>query len=298
MTRPTRARRPRGSPSRSRARASLGRYWSTIECTTTVAMPGQREGEAIGDPRVGVGSIDRGGHPPRHLDGRLEAGEALHLVGPHVRHQGEAALGRGGVERVAVAPAALGHLEPGREVGRVALPHPGEAHRAVRVAAHHPPGVVGEVVPAQVQPGAGADLEDPQRERGAMGDRRRTRPPARPSGPPRWSARRPRCSSAISASCSSTVARNVAARSGPSRAARRRVVGGERRRPALEHDPVDRTEEAQRQRGAERDPRRGRRGAEPTRRRPAGRRPPRRARGRTAATPTARRPPPGTRRRR
>ena len=140
----------------------------------------------------------------------------------------------------------------GREVGRVALPHAGEAHRAVRVAAHHPPGVVGEVVPPQVQAGAGADLEDPQRQGGAMRDRRRSRPPAPPTDPPRWSARRPRCSSAISASCSSTVARNVAPSVGAFGAAGRRVVGGEGRRPPLEHDPVHGAEEPQRERGAER----------------------------------------------
>ena len=184
------------------------------------------------------------------------------------------------------------------QVGRVALPHAGEAHRAVGVAAHHPPGVVGEVVPAQVQAGAGADLEDAQRQGGAVGDRRRSRRPARPSDPPRWSARRPRCSRAISASCSSTVARNVARQR---RAlACRRPTGSGRPAPA----PAPRARSGAPRRGSaapapsRTDPRRGRRGAAPTRRRRAGRRRPRRARGRTAATPTPRTPRPGTRRRR
>ena len=112
------------------ASAGLNLRWDHFAYDTGRIVSGDPEspvrfsGVWVGEPHVGVGPLDGRGHPPRDLDGGFEASEALHLIWPHVRHEGEATFGGGGVQRVAVTTAAVNDLEPLREVGRVALPHP------------------------------------------------------------------------------------------------------------------------------------------------------------------------------
>ena len=183
--------------------------------------------------------------------------------------------------------------------GRLALPHVGEAHRAVRVAGHGSPGVVAVVVPAQVEAGAGADLEHAQREPAC---RRATsaKPPTRTADRPTSFVCTPSPSrAAISSACCSTVARNGGPGSPRPRAARRRVVRGElgcRGPRARAGGPHRGTAAAARAAAAR--PRRPPSSRQADAAALARRRRPRRGSARRAATPSARSPAPGTRRRR
>src|SRR5690606_20995470 len=159
------------------------------------------------------------------------------------------------VDGVAVAAGPLGDLDRPAEVGQRAaadrLPGALEAHGAVGVAEAGLAGVVPVAVPAQVQPGAGAQLEHPQRQarapghEGVAGGRRGRAPaavglhavgrPVRDGGPQLGHG-----------------GEEVGHQARAGAATGRGVVGGERRGPPLEHQPVHRAEEAQRQRGGQR----------------------------------------------
>ena len=208
--------------------------------------------------RPAAGSASRSASPDRpsarstvagtvagDLDGAVEAAEALGQVGPHERPQRAAGPRRSSRRSASGRSPAARRPRPGPEVGQ-ARRSTGRSNRTGEAGSPKAtvPGLVAVAVPPQVEPGARADLQQPQRppEPGDL-----EQPPASAADRPTSLVCTPSSMRrASSSTCSATVASKSRLDVGPGRAAGRRVVRGELRRPALEHDAVHRAEEAQR----------------------------------------------------
>ena len=131
---------------------------------------GLRVGEHRLEPRARWRGVDAGRLALRRRHGSAQHLDALALLGPHERLEAQALVGVGHVERRQVAAAPLGDTHRRVEVGRRATPLGRELERRGRRA----PAVVAQpvaiAVPQQVQPGARADLEQPQRQAGVVRD--------------------------------------------------------------------------------------------------------------------------------
>ncbi len=250
---------------------------------------GRRAGEPALEPVRGAGAL----HRRRMLEGdgerRVEAPQPVDALRPDRRAQRQAGVGVGRIERGGVAARALD--DPHRGVERR---HPVRDARDPHARLRRPPrpavALVAVAVPVEVQARAGAELEDPQRRPVFPGDRQEAGEQGRAAGG--------LVRLAGAGERGGHLAR-VLLQHGPERrpralragrAAGRRIVPGELRRPAVEDDPVHGGDEPQRERRAvglagvrqqdveRRDPERRRRRLPP------------RAGARTAATPARRGP--------
>jgi hypothetical protein len=86
-------------------------------------------GEPIRHPRRRLSSFERGRHAPGDLDRAAQVAEAAFLVGPHERHERERAVVGRDVDRVRIAPGALGDGDPCVERRTLALVRVAELDR-------------------------------------------------------------------------------------------------------------------------------------------------------------------------
>src|SRR5882724_1596024 len=208
-------------------------------------------GEAGGEPRGRAGGVDRDRDPASHLERAAEKRDALALVGPQAREERDLPVGRAGVDGQHVAAGALDHAAAtpaGREAVRE---HVDQTHRRRAVAPPRIPLLVAVVVPAQVQPRARADLEQAERQAGLARDEQEA---AEERGRAPHLVGLTRAPDERAQRVAVLLERVAERRPGavePRLAARRRVVARERRRAALEHEPVHGAQEAQRERRAD-----------------------------------------------
>ena len=139
--------------------------------------------------------------------------------------------------------------------GRAAVEGVGEHQRRALGPPPPAPRLVAVLVPAQVEPGAGPDLQQPQRQPAALGQQEEAARPGPPTGRPRWSARG--------------------------------RGGGGRRRRRGRPPPGETPATGRRRRGGHRPTGRARPAPAPAPRAPAGAPPPRRRRGRAEPTGSA-----------
>src|SRR4051812_17879175 len=116
------------------------------------------------EPLDRVRAIDRDRHPRRDLERTAQQTPALRLIGPHVRLQRQAAVLRQRIDRRQVAAAPRPDRHGRIERALVAREPVGDANRRRPVAEAAVTALVAEVIPAEIEPGAGSDLEERQRQ--------------------------------------------------------------------------------------------------------------------------------------
>ena len=127
-------------------------------------LAGPPVGQAVGGPIEGVGRIDPHAHLACQGDGRPQAGETIQLLGPDIALQTQPRLGIGEVDRPPVAglPPRDDRLDIQPRGGASPVRGQGQARIASRPAMRTQ--MKGKAVPAEIEPGAGADLMQAQRQ--------------------------------------------------------------------------------------------------------------------------------------
>ena len=240
------ARAPAASRRASAARLCLGRQVLPEDrVVDDMGAARARLGKPGGEPVDGVGALDPDAAGLGDGDCRRHAGLAGGLIGPDEGPEAQTVLRAGEIGRRAVDAGALDHARA-RQRRRRPLPVRLDTHRRGGIAPGDVAEAVGEAVPGKVQAGTGAELggherpagqrghrEHPGAERGAalrlVGLRRAVEAGEDPGGMPGQRGRD----------------------GGPERrvvAVVRRVDGGEAGVELLDHQPVQRPGEAERQR--------------------------------------------------
>ena len=155
------------------AHSASGTYWRTTECQTTVSSPGRRRANSAGSHSLAEPPVIASGSRRGDRQRRLEPLEALGLVGPDVGQQAAPVIGERGIQRRQVTAGAMGDpqvlLGGGKVDRRPRAPRVLEAHGRGGLTERHLAHVVGKPVGPEVQPRAGADLQQSQRPLAAVG---------------------------------------------------------------------------------------------------------------------------------
>lgn len=160
----------RSMASRTTPCPSSPRYIQTIEWNTTVTNPPRRAFQRGGSHSLGGRGVQLDGRPPGYFHRSLEHAQAPGLARPQEGEQCQASVLRGGVEgsRVGACPHGDldGYIERGVPVREDVL----EAHGRAGVAPTGPARLVAVLVPPQVQPSRGPDLQESKWQAEPAGD--------------------------------------------------------------------------------------------------------------------------------